>query len=324
MLKVDLLNTKLWSKLGQRGTFGQAMLEIAKKDAKLMVLTADLTNTSGLEKYKNTYPDKFLNVGIAEQNMLGIAAGMAKEGRNVFATSFSTFVSMRSYEQVRLGLGYMGLGVKVIGLASGFAMGMFGSSHYGFEDISLMRSVPGLTVLSPADCTEVMKTMLALADFGGPAFVRLTGTMNNPIVYTSDYNFEIGKAVTLKEGRDIAIIATGSMVHASLKAAEILEQNALSVAVINMHTIKPLDTSIIDKICRTFRLIVTVEEHSAVGGLGSAIAEYKTTLSQSPPQYFIGLPDKFCKAGDYQYLLEKHGLTSQLIAEDIAKRYDRI
>lgn len=321
MITIDSLNTKMWSKLGSRGTFGLAMFELGKYDENLMVLTADLANTSGLDRYKETYPDKFLNVGIAEQNMTGIASGMAKEGKNVFITSFATFAAMRSYEQIRFNLGYMGFNVKVVGLAGGLAMGMFGVSHYGFEDIALMRSVPGLTVISPADGAEVIKTVFALADFQGPAFVRLTGAMNNPIVYKEDYDFEIGKAVTLKSGNDITIVATGTMVYQSLIAAKILEEHSISAAVINMHTLKPLDTHVIDQVCEKSNLIVTIEEHGLIGGLGGALAEYKATLLHSPPQMMIGLPDKFDKVGEYQYLLEKYGLTGKQIAEKILNRY---
>jgi transketolase len=324
MIEINSLNARIWSKLGQRGTFGISMKELGKSVENLMVLTADLCNTSGLSQFQKTSPDKFLNVGIAEQNLIGIAAGLAKEGKNVFATSFSTFAAMRSYEQIRIYLGYMELNVKVVGLAGGLAMGMFGPTHYGYEDLALMRAVPGLTVLSPADGTEVVKTMLALINFKGPVFVRLSGAMNNPIVYKNDYEFEIGKAITLRQGNDVAIIATGTMVFESLAAANILAENGISATVVNMHTIKPLDISVISKVCEDLRLIITVEEHGIVGGLGGAVAEYKSTLKESPSQLFIGLPDKFDKAGEYKYLLEKHGLTAKQIAEKIIKEYGNL
>ena len=313
----------MWSKLGSRGTFGLAMFELGKTVENLMVLTADLANTSGLDRYKKTYPNKFLNIGIAEQNMIGIAAGMAKEGKNVFATSFSTFASMRSYEQIRFNLGYMGFNVKVVGLAGGLAMGMFGVSHYGFEDVALMRSVPGLTVISPADGAELIKTVFALTDFEGPAFVRLTGAMNNPIVYKKDYDFKIGQSILLREGDDIAIIAAGTMVYQALLAAKILNEKNIFVRVINMHTIKPLDVVAVKNACEETKLIVTVEEHGLVGGLGGAVAEYKTTLKKAPSQLMIGLPDTFDKVGEYQFLLEKYGLSGEKIAEQILKTYNR-
>lgn len=313
MLNINPTNARMWSRLGSRGTFGIAVLELGDR-GDLVVLTADLARTSGLERFKTAYPDKLFNMGIAEQNMISIAGGMAKEGQLVYVTTFANFAAMRSYEQIRLNLGYMELNVKIVGIASGLAMGMFGNTHYGIEDIALMRAVPNLTVLSPADGAEIVKTVMATADYHGPVYIRLTGAMNNPIVYTDDYDFQIGKAITLKEGNDITIIATGTMVHESLEAAKILEDFGISTTVVNMHTIKPLDVSVIVKACESSRLIVTVEEHSIVGGLGGAVAEYKATLQNTPRQLLIGLPDTFGKAGDYKYLLEKYGLTGEQIA----------
>ncbi len=316
MLNINPANTRMWSRLGSRGTMGLAMLELGNRDD-LMVLTADLGKTSGLDRFKTAFPDKFLNMGIAEQNMIGFAGGMAKEGHLVYITTFANFAAMRSYEQMRLNLGYMGLNVKVIGLASGLAMAMFGNTHYGIEDIALMRAIPNLTVISPADGAEIVKTVIATAEYDGPIYIRLTGAINNPIVYKEDYNFQIGKAITLREGSDITIIGTGTMVHPSLEAAEVLEQSGISSTVVNMHTIKPLDTSVIEKACQSSKLIVTVEEHSVVGGLGGAVAEYKTTLHNAPRQLSIGLPDTFGKAGEYKYLLDKYGLTAEKIAIQI-------
>lgn len=317
MVPINSLNARMWSKLGSRGTFGVAMHELGRSSENLMLITADLAVLTGLTRFMEHYPDKFVNVGIAEQNMIGVAAGMAKEGRNVFVTTYATFVTMRSFEQVRLNLAYMGLNVTLVGSGSGLVMGMSGNSHYGIEDISLMRAIPGMVVLSPADGAEIIKCVSAAAAYEGPVYIRLTGGMNNPIVYTEDYNFEIGKAVTLKEGNDITIFATGTMVYESLIAAKILEEHSISASVINFHTIKPLDTSVIDQACRSSKLIVTVEEHGIIGGLGGAIAEYKSTLPQSPSQLFIGLPDKFGKMGDYKFLLEKYGLTGEQISEKI-------
>ncbi|MED1873014.1 transketolase family protein [Brevibacillus borstelensis] len=317
MIAINPINARIWSKLGSRGTFGVAMNELGRTYDKLKLLTADLGVLTGLTRFMETYPDKFLNVGIAEQNMIGVAAGLAHEGHNVFVTTYATFVTMRSFEQVRLNIAYMGLNVKLVGSGSGLVMGMSGNSHYGIEDIALMRAVPGMVVLSPADGAEIVKSVKAAADYNGPVYIRLTGGMNNPIVYTEDYSFEIGKSVTLKEGTDLTIFATGTMVHESLLAAKLLEEHSISASVINMHTIKPLDTEAIEKACRSSKLIVTVEEHGIIGGLGSAVAEYKSTLAQSPKQLFIGLPDHFGKMGEYKFLLEKYGLTGPQISQQI-------
>lgn len=322
MITINSSVARIWSKLGSRGTFGVAMLEIGNQVDELMVVTADLSTSSGLDRFRATYPDKLLNVGIAEQNMIGIAAGMAKEGQIVFTTTFAPFASMRSCEQIRINLGYMGLNVKVVALAGGIAMGVLGNTHYGIEDLAVMRAVPGLIILSPADGAEIVKTVIAAAEYQGPVYIRLTGAMNNPVVYTEDYDFAIGKAITLRHGKDITIIATGTMVYESLVASKLLEEHSIAGTVIDMHTIKPLDTSVIDKACATSRLIVTVEEHSVVGGLGGAVAEYKSTLVNTPRQLFIGLPDAFGKVGDYRYLLDKYGLTGQKIAQKIKAYYE--
>lgn len=321
MIPVTSLNARIWSKIGSRGTYGLTMMELGKEYDDIMVLTADLCTTSGLDRFREAFPEKFCNVGIAEQNLIGIAGGLAKEGKNVFASSFATFVAMRAYEHVRLNLGYMGFNVKVVGLAAGFAMGMFGNTHYGIEDIALMRAIPGLCVLSPADCSEVVKATYAAAKYCGPVYLRLTGGMNCPVVYKNDYLFEIGKAVSVKEGHNIAIISTGSMVYQSIQAAKELEHDGISASVINMHTIKPLDTHTIDELCGKVSLFVTVEEHSIIGGLGGAVAEHLSSITSSPRLIRIGIPDAFQRVGDYEYLLEQNGLTGSKIAERIRKEY---
>jgi transketolase len=324
MIQINSLNARLWSKLGQRGTFGITLLESGRDFENLMVLSADLCSTSGLDRFRLQFPEKFLNVGIAEQNLVGISAGLAKEGYLVFATTFANFAAMRSYEQVRLNLGYMGFNIKLVGLGSGFAMGMFGNTHYGIEDVALMRAIPGLCILSPADCTEVVKATVAAAMYPGPVYLRLTGVVNNPIVNKEDYPFEIGKAIHLKSGSDVSIIATGSMVYHALEAAKLLESKGISAAVINMHTIKPLDTEAIHGACKNSKLIITVEEHSVIGGLGGAIAEYLCGFASHPRLLIIGIPDAFQKAGDYPYLLEQNGLTGVQIAEKVMTSFNEI
>jgi len=321
MLEITSRNVRQWSRLGSRGVFGQAILSLAEMKKNLMVLSADLGGSSGLSRFIKSYPDNYLNVGISEQNMIGMAAGLSREGFVVFATSFAPFLSMRSSEQVRMNMGYMDANVKAVALGSGVAMSFLGNSHYGLEDASIMRSIPNLTVVSPADCGEIVKTVFAAAEYEGPMYIRLTGETNNPIVYEDDYNFEIGKAITLCEGSEITIFANGTMVYESLEAAKVLASEGLFPTVVNMHTIKPLDTKVIDKAVASSKLIVSVEEHSIIGGLGGAIAEYKTVYNNAPPQLIFGLPDKFGKVGEHRYLLEKYGLTSKQIAKRISNSY---
>lgn len=319
MMEINKRNVRSWSMLGARGTFGKAIFELASENGDFMVLSADLSGSSGLKRFVEVYGDRFINVGIAEQNMISIAAGMAKEGITVFATSFAPFITMRGCEQVRMDVGYMNTDVKLVGIGSGLSMAHLGNSHYGLEDVAMMRTIPNMTIISPADGVEIVKTVYAAAKHKGPIYIRLTGAANNSIVYKDDYEFEIGKAITLQDGDDIAFIASGTMVYESLQAAKILEEKGVSAAVINMHTIKPLDTDILDKAAKKVKMIVTVEEHTVIGGLGSAVAEYKSKSNIEIPHMIIGLEDKFGKSGDYRYLLEKYNLTGEKIAKQVLK-----
>jgi transketolase len=319
MFEITPTNARTWSRLGSRGVFGLAVVSIGDKYPDLMVMSADLGNSSGLDRFKATYPTKFLNIGIAEQNLVGVAAGLAKEGYNVFATSFAPFISMRSGEQIRMNLGYMEMNVKAVGIGSGIVMAFLGNSHYGLEDAAVMRSIPNLTVVCPADCGEIVKTVYAAAEFKGPMYIRLTGGPNNPVVYSEEYEFTIGKAIRLREGSDITFIANGTMVHESLEAAKALEAEAISAAVIDMHTLKPLDTAAIDEALRSSKAIVTVEEHSVVGGLGSAVAEYTAKLKHRPPQLTLGLPDAFIDAAEYRFMLDREGLVGAKIAASVSR-----
>lgn len=319
MIDFSPINIRTWSILGQRGTLGVALTEMANDDPDLIVLTADLGRTSGLARFMEKKPDQFFNMGIAEQNMVTMAAGLAKEGKHVFATSFANFLAMRSYEQIRLCLGYMNLPVKAVGIGSGYAMGFFGNSHYGIEDLSLMRMIPGLIVLSPADCMEVVKCLQAVKDLPRSVYIRLTGTMNQAMVYRKDYDFTIGKAVHLDDskGKDISIFATGTMVAESQKAAKMIRESGLDTHVMNIHTISPLDRDAVIEACRCSRLLVSVEEHSTVGGLGGAISEVMSGIERTPHLLRIGMPNTFVHPGDYHYLLEKYGLTARSIANSI-------
>jgi transketolase len=219
-----------------------------------------------------------------------------------------------------MNLGYMNLNVKAVSIGSGVSMAFLGNSHFGLEDAAVMRAIPNISVICPADCAEIVKTVFAAAEYDGPIYIRLTGAVNNPVVYKEDYEFVIGKSVTIREGNDITIFANGTMVYESLEAAKILEAHGISASVINMHTIKPLDQVAVDNAINKSKLIVTVEEHNIVGGLGSAIAEYKTQFENTPSQMMIGLPDIFLKTGEYRYLLEKYGLVADKIANRIINK----
>lgn len=321
MVEFNNTNALYWSRLSSRKTLGLILEEMAPSYPDLVVLAADVATSAGLADFAQKFPDQFLNVGIAEQNMVGVAAGLAREGRCVFVMSFAPFASMRCYEMLRSYLGYMNLNVKVVGLASGLGMGVGGNTHYGLEDMAVTRTIPNMTVVSPADCTETVKAVLALADHTGPAYLRLTGAGGNPVVYKEDYTFKLGKGIVLREGEDVAIIATGTMVYESVRAARVLQKQNISCTVVDMHTIKPLDQELLQELFAKHRLIVTIEEHSIIGGLGAAVAEYKAGMPNSPRQIMIGLPDAFGKAGDYPWLLTQYGLTAKAIAEKIGEEW---
>ena len=303
--------------LGKRGTFGSAFSELAPGRDNIIAMSADFTRSSGLERFSKAYPEQFINVGIAEQNLLGIASGLASEGNNVFVTSFAAFIATRSYEQAKIHCGYMQHNIKVVGLASGFGVQQQGNTHYGLDDICLMRSIPGLTVLSPADSTEVVKATEALMDFEGPVYLRLCGEAGDPMVYKEDYQFEIGKAIPLREGADVTIVATGTMVYQTLQAAKKLAEDGIECSVINMHTINPIDKDTIDKYCHDCKLVVTAEEAFVSGGLGASVAEVLVQSGKHiPPMQIIGLSD-FPHAGSYKYMLEQAGLDAVHITERI-------
>ena len=309
-------NARKWSRMGERPVFGLTVLEMAKEHKDIIALAADVASSAGLERMKMTLPEQFLDTGIAEQNMMGIAAGLASEGYRVVATTFAPFQSMRCLEQIRVNLGYMGVKVCMAGLASGFAYGELGNTHCCFEDVAIMRAIPNIAVVSPADCMEVAKTVEAALQHDTSVYIRLMGKKDVPVVYAEDYDFQLGKAITLREGVDIAIVATGTMVARSLQVADILDQQGISATVVDMHTIKPLDTGCLDKLCE-HNLLVTVEEHNVCGGLGSAVAEYLAPKKERPSQLLIGVEDFFPHAGSYEYVLQQCGLTAEQIAARI-------
>ena len=307
---------KMWSTIGARATVGIAALELAKQIDNLMVLTCDVSTSAGLDRFRKTFPEKYLDLGIAEQNMIGVAAGLASENFNVITTTFAPFQTMRCCEQIKVNLGYMRQKICMVGIASGLALGTLGYTHCCIEDIGILRSIPGITIISPADSLETVKALEAAVNSENSCYLRLTGASNNPIVYSKDYEFKIGKSITLREGKDITIFSSGAMVYQSLEAAKILESKKISSKVINMHTIKPIDKLAIEEACET-KLIVSIEEHNIIGGLGSAISEYKSSLKKSPKQLFLGIKDTYSKGGNYKFLKEKYRLTPEKIVEDI-------
>ena len=324
MINISAENIALWSRISSRKTFGTVLDELAYEHPELMVLVADVADSAGLSEFEKNHPEQFFNVGIAEQNMIAVAAGLAKSGYKVFAVSFAPFASMRCFEVLRTYLGYMNLDVTVVGIASGVSMGTGGNTHYGLEDLSLARTIPNMTVVSPADCTETVKAVEALLLHKGPAYLRLTGVNGNQPVYKEDYNFELGKATKVREGTDVAIVATGTMVYESFRATRKLQKEGISCSIIDMSTIKPLDEEMLEEAFDAHKLVVTIEEHTIIGGLGSAAAEYKALHNKTTRLEIMGLPDSFGKAGAYAWMLDYHKLSAKHIADRIMDAYKNI
>lgn len=311
------INVKLLSMAGQGGSaFGIGLMNLMDKRNDIVVLSSDMSTPAGLDKFKAAYPDRFINVGIAEQNMIGMAAGLAEEGFKPICVAQACFITMRSFEQIRQYCGYMGIPLVLVGIGSGLSLQYMGNTHYALEDIALMRTIPGMTVVAPCDSLEAMKALEAAIDHSGPVYIRLYGGTGIPAVYQDDYQFEFGKAIQLREGTDIQIIATGSMVGSAIKVAEALENEGISASVVNMHTIKPLDVSAIDY---NKKLIVSIEEHNVIGGLGSAIESVLSSLSDAPRLLKLGVNDQFGPVGSYSYLLDQAGLSVESIVSNIVK-----
>lgn len=311
--------------MGQKGAAaGIGMMELAKQDPNLRVVVADSVAIASLDRFYNNYPDRVINAGISEQSMIGIAAGLSSEdGRAVYACTYAAFVLVKAIEFVRHNLGYHQFNVKIVGNSAGFAMETLSISHWATEDIAMARTIPNITILSAADSLEAIKCVMAAHDVKGPVYVRLSGLLNCPIVYDKDFNYQIGKANILREGDDLTIIATGMMVRESLDAAELLASQGINCTVVDMHTIKPLDTACLDTAFAKSKLVVSVEEHTVIGGLGGAIAEYKADKENTPRLVRIGVEDNFGKLGDLRYCWEQHGLTAPQIADRIKKELNK-
>lgn len=313
----DLRSAMELSRLSSRGVFGAALKDLEPSLPDLRIVAADVESSARLGEIRQNAPEKVVNVGIAEQNMVGIASGMASCGKTVFVSSFAPFASMRCFEMLRTQVGYMNLNVKVVALMSGMGNGTIGNSHYGLEDIALLRTIPNMTVLCPCDPFETWKATQAAAKASGPVYLRLTGVNGFSPVYKNDFDFQIGRGIVVSEGKDVALIATGTMVSECVRAARGLSRSGITPTVVDMHTIKPLDTELLDGIFATHKLIVTVEEHFTIGGLGSAVAEYRADKPNAPRQVMLGIPNEFKHAGSYAYMLDQCGLTANKIAERV-------
>ncbi len=299
------------AKKATREAYGDALKKLAAKNPDVVVLDADLSGSTKTAEFKKVSPERFFNVGIAEQNLIGTAAGLAISGKIPFASTFAMFAAGRAFEIIRNTVAYPRLNVKIAATHAGLTVGEDGASHQAIEDLSLMRSIPNMTVINPADCIEAEQAVLKAAESAGPVYIRL-GRASVEDIYDENYKFEIGKGVELRKGNDVSIIATGIMVQKSLKACELLEKEGIKARVINIHTLKPIDKDIIIAAAKETGAIVTAEEHSVIGGLGSAVLEVISDVYPVPVKR-IGVQDLFGESGKPDELLEKYGLTENHI-----------
>ena len=309
------VNFKLMSMAGQGGSvFGISLIEMMKQRNDLMVLSSDMSTPAGLDKFKAAYPDHFMNMGIAEQNMIGTAAGLTEEGYKCVCVAQACFITMRSFEQIRQYCGYMQIPMVIIGIGSGVSLQYMGNTHYSIEDLALMRTVPGMEVIAPCDSYEAVKAFEYAVCSQHPVYIRLYGGTAIPAVFNEEMDFVCGNAITMRDGKDVQIIATGSMVGNAMKVAEALAAEGIDASVVDMHTIKPLDTNAIelDK-----KLIVTVEEHTIIGGLGSAVADVLSQHTTHPQLLKLGINDCFMPVGSYKYLQQQCGLDIENIKNQI-------
>lgn len=300
-------------KIATRDAYGKALVEVGQKNPKVVVLDADLSGSTKTINFAKAFPERFFNMGVSEQDMMGTAAGLALAGKIPFASSFAMFATGRAFEIVRNSIVYPHLPVKICASHAGLTVGEDGASHQTVADIAIMRVLPGMTVIVPADAVETKKAIHAVADFPGPVYVRLSRAAF-PVILDENYPFQIGKAVELREGPDVAIVACGLMVYHALKAAELLESQGIRATVLNMSTIKPLDVAALTKVAQRTGCIVTVEEHSVLGGLGSAVAEALAEDGKVLVHRY-GIMDQFGQSGPAEALLKHYKLMPEDIAE---------
>ena len=301
------------AKIATREAYGAALAEFGA-DTKVIVLDADLSKSTKTDTFKKKYPERFFNMGIAEGNMMSVAAGIATTGKVVFASTFAIFASERACEQIRNSACYPNLNVKIGATHAGLSVGEDGASHQCIEDLAIMRALPNMTVISPSDAVQTRHAVKAAIEHDGPVYLRL-GRLGVPEIYTEEtIQFELGKGIQVVDGTDVTIVATGLMMHEAVKAVELLKADGISARLIDIHTIKPIDKDIIIKAAKETGAFVTAEEHNVIGGLGSAVAEV-LVQNYPAPLKMVGVEDKFGKSGKPEKLLEMYGLTAANIVE---------
>lgn len=302
-------------KVATRQAYGEVLVDLGRKSRDIVVLDADLSKSTMTVQFAKEFPDRFFDMGIAEQNMYGVAAGLAASGKTVFASTFAMFAAGRAFEIIRNSIGYTGANVKICATHAGLTVGEDGASHQAIEDIALMRTIPGMMVVCPSDGPSAKKLIADAAAVNKPVYVRL-GRAAVPAVYENTRDVKLGKGMCVRDGKDYTVIATGVMVNEALIAADVLEKEGISLRVVDMHTIKPLDEDIIVKAAKETRGIITAEEHSVIGGLGSAVAEIVVQKAMAKMK-ILGVEDTFGESGKPAELMQKYGLTAAHICEAV-------
>lgn len=318
MIEINRKNTRIWSLLGMRRVLGMMLCELASVDETFMFVTSDVGRYFGVDEFKNMYPDRYIDVGIAEQNMVNVAAGLQKEGMNVIAATYATFITARTLDQIRVSMGYMKLPIILVGVGAGLAEGDLSATHMGLEDVAVMRTIPNIKIFEPADGTELVNMLINSRDHSSPMYIRLTGRTGTPMIYRSGYDFKLGLPNVLKIGTaKSAVFSAGVITDTVLKATELLEEKyGVSVEVVDFHSIKPLDGDFLDKYI-DYNQIIVVEEHMITGGLGSAISEYFANRVNRPRITVLGVDDYYPNANDYEMLLSECGLSTEGIMDKI-------
>ena len=307
-----------------RASFGMIAMDLAEKYPELIITTSDVSTSAGLDRYKNKFPDQYVDVGIAEQNLIGVSTGLSSEGFKVISTTFSPFQTLRCAEQIKVNLGYMKHKICMVGLASGLVLGNLGFTHCSIEEIGVLRSIPNISIVVPSDPFELFKVLQEAVNYKNSLYIRLTAGANARIINSKNYKFKIGKAVELVSGENVAIVSCGNILGNCIDAAALLlKKHKINCSVINMHSIKPIDKNKIIEMSKKYKLIVTVEEHNIIGGLGSAVAEVLSGEISRAKLVRLGINDQYSSGGSYEYLKHIYGLSVQKIIRTVFKSYEK-
>lgn len=319
MINFNSKQIKMWESIGIRATFGKLLYEICEKKKNIFVITGDVSTSAGLDRFKKKFKSNYIDVGIAEQNMIGVAAGLSATNKKIFTTTFSPFQTLRCCEQIKVNLSYMKSNVCMVGLASGISLGILGYTHCSIEDIGVLRSMPNITIISPSDTTELAKSILQIIKHDKPVYLRLTGNNKVPIVNKKNYKFKIGKGIQLVKGRKIAIISNGTIINECISSINVLNKKKIYPSLYNFHTIKPIDEGLILKISKNYDFIFTVEEHNVIGGLGSSISEVLSKISLKIKLIKMGIIDQYTSCGNREHMLKANKIDKESIVKNILK-----